>query len=140
MYVLLVLNTVLIIGAFINMIIFINDKDYGNNFLFGLIELLVQIEVLLQAITFGFTSILIMKKMKKHFPSFYQEYKCILIFVEVGFTVSLFVRGILKMYHLIARMNNSGDKIEDLLPFKINNDLAVWDKSVIILLFLANIF
>ena len=140
MYMLLALNVFLILGAIVNMIIFMYDTTYGNNPVFGLIELLVQIEVLLQAICFGFTSYLIMKKMKKHFPNFYHEYKCLLIFVEVGFTFSLLARGILKMYHLIARMQNDSKNIDDLLPFKINTDLKVWDKSVILLLFFANIF
>ena len=44
------------------------------------------------ALAFGSTSILLLKRLKKFFPEFYQQHKCLLFGSTFGLTVPLFAR------------------------------------------------
>ena len=63
-----------------------------------IIAKIVHVQLLIQAIVFAIISYFILARLRGYFPGFYKDYRCTLLIVVIGFTLSLSMRSIFNLF------------------------------------------
>ena len=110
----MILNSILTISICFNLgiivieiYVYFTDHPQISNVLRHLKKFVI-VELIFQAIAFSVISCFIMTKLKRHFESFYIRYKCMLLIVTIGYTVTLSTRALFALfleYSLILKID-----------------------------------